>query len=35
VWIWVKSRAVLSTGEIVPNPKQLEIVLRELRGLQR
>jgi putative transposase len=31
----VKSLAVLSTGEIVPNPNHLEIALRELRRLQR
>jgi putative transposase len=31
----MKSLAVLSTGEIVPNPKHLEIALRELRRLQR
>jgi putative transposase len=31
----VKSLAVLSTGEIIPNPKHLEVALRELRRLQR
>jgi putative transposase len=31
----VSSLAVLSTGEIVPNPKHLEVALRELRRLQR
>ncbi|HEX9338549.1 MAG TPA: RNA-guided endonuclease TnpB family protein, partial [Pseudonocardiaceae bacterium] len=31
----VRSLAVLSTGEIVANPKHLEIALRELRRLQR
>jgi putative transposase len=31
----IKSLTVLSTGEIVPNPKHLEIALRELRRLQR
>ncbi|QUH00784.1 transposase [Saccharopolyspora erythraea] len=31
----VKSLAVLSTGEIVPNPKHLEVSQRELRRLQR
>lgn len=31
----VKSLAVLSTGERVPNPKHLEVALRELRRLQR
>ncbi|MGW6931198.1 IS607 family element RNA-guided endonuclease TnpB [Lentzea sp. NPDC054927] len=31
----VASLAVLSTGEIVPNPKHLEVAQRELRRLQR
>jgi putative transposase len=31
----VKSLAVLSTGEVVANPKHLEVVQRELRRLQR
>jgi putative transposase len=31
----VCSLAVLSTGEIVPNPRHLEVVLQELRRLQR
>ncbi|MEU0881181.1 IS607 family element RNA-guided endonuclease TnpB [Lentzea sp. NPDC005914] len=31
----VKSLAVLSTGEVVPNPKHLETVQRKLRRLQR
>ncbi|WP_036013885.1 IS607 family element RNA-guided endonuclease TnpB [Lentzea albidocapillata] len=31
----VKSLAVLSTGETVPNPRHLETALRELRRLQR
>ena len=31
----VKSLAVLSTGEIVPNPRHLEVAQRELRRLQR
>ncbi|MDX3661686.1 IS607 family element RNA-guided endonuclease TnpB [Streptomyces sp. ID05-26A] len=31
----VRSLAVLSTGETVPNPRRLETVLRELRRLQR
>jgi putative transposase len=31
----VKSLAVLSTGEVIPNPRYLETVLRELRRLQR
>jgi putative transposase len=31
----VKSLAVLSTGETVPNPRHLEIAQRELRRLQR
>jgi putative transposase len=31
----VKSLAVLSTGEVIANPKHLEIALRELRRLQR
>ncbi|HEY3610203.1 MAG TPA: IS607 family element RNA-guided endonuclease TnpB [Pseudonocardiaceae bacterium] len=31
----IKSLAVLSTGEIVPNPQHLELALRELRRLQR
>jgi putative transposase len=31
----VKSLAVLSTGETVPNPKHLELAQRELRRLQR
>jgi putative transposase len=31
----VKSLAVLSTGEVVPNPKHLEVAQRELRRLQR
>jgi putative transposase len=31
----VKSLAVLSTGEIVPNPRHLDIALRQLRRLQR
>jgi putative transposase len=31
----VQSLAVLSTGEVIANPKHLEIALRELRRLQR
>jgi putative transposase len=31
----IKSLAVLSTGEIVPNPRLLEVAQRELRRLQR
>jgi putative transposase len=31
----VKSLAVLSTGETVPNPRHLETAQRELRRLQR
>ncbi len=31
----VKSLAVLSTGEIVPNPRHLEVAQRELRRMQR
>lgn len=31
----VKSLAVLSTGEVVPNPRHLEVAQRELRRLQR
>ncbi|WP_439663988.1 IS607 family element RNA-guided endonuclease TnpB [Lentzea sp. HUAS TT2] len=31
----VKSLAVMSTGEIVPNPRHLDIAQRELRRLQR
>lgn len=31
----IKSLAVLSTGEIVPNPRRLEVAQRELRRLQR
>jgi putative transposase len=31
----VKSLAVLSTGEVIANPKHLEIAQRELRRLQR
>ncbi|MQA60025.1 MAG: IS200/IS605 family element transposase accessory protein TnpB [Actinophytocola sp.] len=31
----VKALAVLSTGEVVPNPKHLEVAQRELRRLQR
>jgi putative transposase len=31
----VKSLAVLSTGEIIANPRHLEIALKELRRLQR
>jgi putative transposase len=31
----VKSLAVLSTGEVIANPKHLEVALRELRRLQR
>ncbi len=31
----VKSPAVLSTGEVVPNPKHLDVALRELRRPQR
>ncbi|HEX4705223.1 MAG TPA: IS607 family element RNA-guided endonuclease TnpB, partial [Pseudonocardiaceae bacterium] len=31
----ITSLAVLSTGETVPNPKHLEVALRELRRLQR
>jgi putative transposase len=31
----VKSLAVLSTGETIPNPRHLETALRELRRLQR
>jgi putative transposase len=31
----VKSLAVLSTGEVVPNPKHLELAQRQLRRLQR
>lgn len=33
--VGVRSLAVLSTGEIIPNPKHLEVALRELRWLQR
>jgi putative transposase len=31
----VKSLAVLSTGEVIPNPRHLEVALRALRRLQR
>jgi putative transposase len=31
----VKSLAVLSTGEVIPNPRHLEVAQRELRRLQR
>ncbi|HVK21311.1 MAG TPA: IS607 family element RNA-guided endonuclease TnpB [Actinokineospora sp.] len=31
----VKSLAVLSTGEVIPNPRLLDVALRELRRLQR
>ncbi|HEX4705000.1 MAG TPA: IS607 family element RNA-guided endonuclease TnpB [Pseudonocardiaceae bacterium] len=31
----IKALAVLSTGEVVPNPKHLELARRELRRLQR
>lgn len=31
----IKSLAVLSTGEIIPNPRHLEVAQRELRRLQR
>ncbi|MEU5844877.1 IS607 family element RNA-guided endonuclease TnpB [Saccharopolyspora shandongensis] len=31
----IKSLAVLSTGEVIANPKHLEVALRELRRLQR
>ena len=31
----IKSLAVLSTGEVIANPKHLDIALRELRRLQR
>lgn len=31
----IKSLAVLSTGEVVPNPRHLELALKELRRLQR
>jgi putative transposase len=31
----VKSLAVLSTGETIPNPRHLDVALRELRRLQR
>jgi putative transposase len=31
----VKSLVVLSTGEVIPNPKHLEVAQRELRRLQR
>lgn len=31
----VKSLAVLSTGEVVPNPRHLEVAQKELRRLQR
>jgi len=31
----VKSLAVLSTGEVVPNPRHLEVAQRELRRMQR
>jgi putative transposase len=31
----IKSLAVLSTGEVIANPRHLEIALRELRRLQR
>jgi putative transposase len=31
----VKSLAVLSTGEVIANPRHLEVALRELRRLQR
>ena len=31
----VKSLAVLSTGEVISNPRHLEVALRELRRLQR
>ena len=31
----VKSLAVLSTGEVVPNPRHFEVARRELRCLQR
>ncbi|QIZ34222.1 IS607 family element RNA-guided endonuclease TnpB [Saccharopolyspora sp. ASAGF58] len=31
----IKSLAVLSTGEVIDNPKHLEVALRELRRLQR
>lgn len=33
--VGVKSLAVLSTGQTIPNPKHLEIAQRELRRLQR
>ncbi|MEV4732780.1 IS607 family element RNA-guided endonuclease TnpB [Saccharopolyspora sp. NPDC049426] len=31
----IKSLAVLSTGEVIPNPRHLELALKELRRLQR
>jgi putative transposase len=31
----ITSRAVLSTGEVIPNPRHLELAQRELRRLQR
>jgi putative transposase len=31
----IKSLAVLSTGEVIPNPRHLEVAQRELRRLQR
>ncbi|MCG8920493.1 IS607 family element RNA-guided endonuclease TnpB [Actinokineospora sp. PR83] len=31
----IKSLAVLSTGEVIPNPRHLDVALRELRRLQR
>ncbi|NKE60898.1 IS200/IS605 family element transposase accessory protein TnpB [Lentzea sp. PSKA42] len=31
----VKSLATLSTGQVIPNPRHLEVALRELRRLQR
>jgi putative transposase len=31
----IKSLAVLSTGDVIPNPRHLELALKELRRLQR